>query len=144
MTKSGKYFLLLGLAQALHSIEEIWFHLYDFAGKAAITASPIMSHFSSFRMKADIFAILNIIIIVIILGSVPFFENRHLWAVRFAWFWAIVEMLNGLMHMTVAIIFSQYFPGSLSAPLLLLIGSILLYRLGQDRKRESSPVVITC
>ena len=144
MTKSGKFFLLLGLAQALHSIEEIWFHLYDFAGKAAITAPPILAYFSSFRMKAEIFAILNIIIIVIMLVSLPFFENRHRWALRAALFWAIVEILNGLAHITIAIIFSQYFPGSLSAPLLLLSGSMLLHQLGQDRKSGSSPADKTC
>ena len=134
MTKSGKYFILLGLIQALHSIEEIYFPLDDFAGKVAITAPPIISSFSQYKMKSEIFAILNIIIIVIIFVSVPFYENKGRWALFMAWFWAIAEILNGLVHLTVAIIFAQYFPGSLSAPWLLLSGSILLYQLYHDKK----------
>jgi hypothetical protein len=133
MTKSGKYFLFLGIAQALHSIEEIYFHLYDFASKISLKVPPMVSFFAHLKMKSEIFAILNIIIIVIIFVSVPFYENKYRGALFVAWFWAIAEILNGLGHLTGAIIFSQYFPGALSAPLLLLSGSILLYQLYHDR-----------
>jgi len=129
MTKSTKYFLLLGLAQALHSIEEIYFHLYDFAFKVSMPVPPIISDFAHLRMKSEIFAIMNIIIIMMILISVLYYESRRCWAIAAAWIWAVVEILNGLGHLAATIIFSQYFPGALSAPLLLLLGSMLFYQL---------------
>ena len=128
MSKSGRYFLFLGIAQALHSIEEIYFHLYDFTAASLATPAFITS-FSQLRMKSEIFAIVNIIIIVLILASVPFYETRRRWAVSAAWFWACAEVLNGLGHLTAAIVFFRYFPGSLSAPILVLSGLLLLYQL---------------
>lgn len=136
MTKSGTRFIFLGLAQALHSMEEIYFHLYEFAATLSIKAPKVISSFAQLKMKAEIFAILNIAVLVVIFVTIPYYENRRRWAVLAAWIWAIAEILNGAGHLTVALFFFRYFPGVFSAPLLLLCGSLLFYQLDQDRREK--------
>jgi len=135
MTQPGKLLLLLGMAQALHSIEEIYFHLYDFAAKAGLTPPAIISSFMQLEMRSEIFAMMNIVVIAALLAVVPFYEERRRWAVTAAWIAACAEVLNGLYHLTAAMLFARFFPGALSAPLLLLTGALLLHKLAAERKR---------
>ncbi|HOC89444.1 MAG TPA: HXXEE domain-containing protein [bacterium] len=135
ITKPGKYLLLLGLAQALHSMEEIYFHLYDFSVKADMALPAIISSIAQLEMRAEIFAIMNIVIIAAILAVVPFYEKKRHWAVSAAWIAACAEVLNGFYHLTAAMLFARWFPGALSAPLLLLMGALLLHQLAAERKR---------
>jgi len=134
MTKAGRCFLLLGCAQALHSCEEIYFHLNDFAARAALAAPAMPAFFLQVRMKPEIFAVLNIIVIVMILVSVLLYALDRPWAYSLAWIWGAAEIVNGLAHLTVALILSRYAPGSFSAPLLVLTGAGLLYQLGTSRQ----------
>ena len=66
MTKLGKTYLCLGIAQAIHSMEEMHSHLYDFFWTATSLFHQYMSHLPRFKMSADLFAILNMGFIVII------------------------------------------------------------------------------
>lgn len=134
MTKPGKTLLLLGLIQALHSSEEILFHLNDFAGRAAVRVPAFSPGFIRSGVKPEIFSVLNIAVIAAILATVPFYENQRPWAVRMAWFWACVEILNGLVHLATAAMLGRYIPGVATGPLLLLTASVLLFRLHADRR----------
>ncbi len=104
MTKAGTCFLLLGCAQALHSCEEIYFHLNDFAARAVLTAPSMPAFLSQVRMKPEIFAVLNIIVIVMILVSVLLYALNRPWAHSLAWIWGAAEIVNGLAHLSAALI----------------------------------------
>ena len=140
MTNIGKTYLALGITQSLHSMEEMHMHLYDFFWTATGLLQHIIPALPRFRMKAEIFAVLNMAIIVIILASVPFVESNRRWAILLAWFWAVIEVLNGLGHLSVAVIFSGYVPGALSAPLLVVAGAALLVQLSMRRNKSSGAV----
>lgn len=134
MTGVGKTYLSLGIAQALHSMEEMYTHLYDFFWTATGLFQRYLPFLPQCKMSAEIFAILNIGIIVIILATVPFVESNRRWAILLAWCWAVIEVLNGLLHMIAVVVFSGYVPGALSAPVLFVVGGLLIVRLSLPRK----------
>ncbi|MDM7924763.1 MAG: HXXEE domain-containing protein [bacterium] len=133
MTKSGKTLLLLGLIQALHSSEEILFHLHDFTGRAAVRVPAFFPQFIRSGVSPEIFSVLNIMAVAALLATVPFFENRRPWAGRMAWIAAEAEALNGFFHPAAAVVLGRYVPGAASGPFLLLTASVLLFRLRRDR-----------
>jgi hypothetical protein len=53
----------------------------------------------------------------------------HRSARAFAWFWALLEIANGLAHAALALAAAGYFPGLATAPLVLAVGGALAWRL---------------
>lgn len=115
-------------------MEEMYTHLYDFFWTATGLFQRYLPFLPQCKMSAEIFAILNIGIIVIILATVPFVESNRRWAILLAWCWAVIEVLNGLLHMIAVVVFSGYVPGALSAPVLFVVGGLLIVRLSLPRK----------
>jgi hypothetical protein len=124
----GRAFWLLGLTQAAHSIEEMVSHLYDFMWVATERLG-----LPSMGMTATTFAAVNMGIIALFLFVTPFVFARHLWAIGVAWIAAVVEILNGLGHLSGAVIFRGYVPGAATAPFLILCGVVLLMALRRQR-----------
>ncbi len=118
--RSQRVFLFLVLAQALHSIEEYVTKLYDVLAPAQFVSSLVSNDL------ALGFAIVNIAIVTLGLWcwAVPI---RSGWPVApgVAWFWTILELGNGLGHCLLALRQRGYFPGLVTAPLLLIFASWL-------------------
>jgi hypothetical protein len=117
-------FLLLVLAQALHSIEEYVFRLYD----VLAPARAVSGMFGVDPQRG--FAVVN--------SALVLFGLWCWWArVRpgrpsaraFAWFWALIETANGFAHLALAAMAGGYFPGLTTTPLLLGLGGWLVLRL---------------
>ena len=122
-------FLLVILAQAAHSIEEYAFRLYDL--------------FPPARFVADLFGFdrpLGFVLFntaIFLFGLWCWFARvrpRHRSARGFAWFWALLELGNGLGHVGLALRAGGYFPGLLTAPLLLATAGWLAFRLIRTRE----------
>jgi hypothetical protein len=119
-------FLALILAQAVHSVEEYVFRLYDVLAPARYVSSL----FGVDRQAG--FAVVN--------SALVLFGLWCWWArVRpgrasaraFAWFWALLEVANGCAHFTLAAMAGGYFPGLVTAPLLIGFGGWLAWSLGR-------------
>lgn len=122
--RSRAAFLALILAQAAHSIEEYAFRLFDVLAPARF----ISSLFSSDLARG--FAIANILLVLF--GAwcyVARVYRGHPSARRLAWFWALLELGNGVGHSAFALAHGGYFPGVVTAPLLLGISVYLIARL---------------
>ncbi|MFQ5777580.1 MAG: HXXEE domain-containing protein [Terriglobia bacterium] len=128
-SRVGAIYLLLGLAQAAHSIEEMRAHLYDFFWAATGVFHQYISAFPQFRMGADTFAVLNMSFIALLLATVPAVQAGKRWALFLAGLAGVIEVLNGIAHLAGAIVFGGYVPGAASAPLLLILGFFLLREL---------------
>jgi hypothetical protein len=116
-SRVGRRFWLLGLAQAAHSMEEMHARLYDFMWIATERLGlPRMG------MSATTFALVNMGIIAFLLGIVPFVATRRDWAIAVAWIAAIIEIANGVGHLTAVLVFRGYAPGAITAPLLIAAG----------------------
>ncbi len=129
----GRRFWLLGLAQAAHSMEEMSTRLYDFMWIATERLG-----LPSMGMPATTFALVNMGIIAFLLGLAPFVAARRDWAITVAWIAAIVEIANGLGHLTGVLIFGGYVPGAWTAPLLIAAGLALLRALARDSQSTNA------
>ena len=121
-------FLCLMLSQAAHSVEEYVTRLYDVFAPARFVSSLISN---------DLvlgFLIANAILVAFGLWcwAVPV---RSGWPVArgLMWFWTILELGNGLGHTLFALSRGGYFPGVITAPLLLLFAVWLAILQSRDR-----------
>jgi hypothetical protein len=119
-------FLAMILAQAVHSVEEYVFRLYDVLAPA--------------RYVSSLFGVDRQIGFVIVNSALVLFGLWCWWArVRpgrggwrgLAWFWAFLEVANGSAHLALAALAGGYFPGLATAPLLLGLGGWLAWRLSR-------------
>jgi hypothetical protein len=130
--RSQLVFLLLVLAQAAHSVEEYVTKLYEVFAPARFVSSLINSD------PALGFAAANALLVAFGLRC-WFVPVRSNWpsARGFAWFWTVLELGNGLGHSMLALRQGGYFPGVVTAPLLLLFASWLAVLL--TRQTEPRP-----
>jgi hypothetical protein len=122
--RTQRAFVLLILAQAAHSLEEYVARLYD-----VFPPARFLSSLFSDDLRTG-FVIANVLLISFGLWcwAVPV---RREWpsALGLAWFWAVLELTNGTIHLGLAVARGGYFPGVLTAPLLIATGAWLSKRL---------------
>jgi len=115
-------YLTLGIIQAIHSIEEYLTHLPTRFPIVTETLHNVTGFFPLLRMSDQTFVVLNILIITFILSVGPFVYQKKHWAQRVAKVVAVVEILNGIAHVSSAIFVWDYYPGCISAIGLLVVG----------------------
>src|SRR5437870_11409851 len=120
-------FLALILAQAGHSIEEYSTRLYDVLAPARFVSSL----FSEDRSVG--FAIFNVSPVAFGLWCFfgPILHSSRS-AIKLAWFWVVLELLNGCAHIAWAASAGAYRPGLATAPILLAIALALGWQLQHD------------
>lgn len=126
--RSRRLFLALIAAQAVHSVEEYLFRLYDLLAPA--------------RAISDLAGLDRAAGFIVANCALVLFGLWCWWArVRpdrpsargFAWFWALIEIANGLGHAALALAAGGYFPGLATAPVLVALGGLLTWRLARGR-----------
>jgi hypothetical protein len=120
--KRPSLYLALGIIQAIHSIEE---YLTDLPIRFPIVTGylhNVTGFFPVLRMSEQTFVVLNILIITFILSIAPFVYRKKHWALSVAKVVAVVEILNGIAHISSAIFVWDYYPGCISAVGLLVVG----------------------
>jgi hypothetical protein len=126
--RSQLVFLLLVAAQAAHSGEEYVAGLYSVFSPAAYVSA---------LFSADLpigFAIANGTIVAV---GVLFYlgpirrggDSARAWA----WPWVVLEGANGIGHLLLALAAGGYFPGVLTAPLLVVVSGWLGWRMASHR-----------
>ena len=123
-------FLLLILAQALHSTEEFLFRLWDHLPPARFVANL-------FGIPPPLgFLIANSLLVLFGLWCwLALVRPGRRSARAVAWGWAGLELANGLGHIALALAAGGYFPGVATAPLLIAAGAWLIARL----RRTAAP-----
>ena len=112
----------LGIFQAIHSIEEYLTHLPNRFPIVTGYLHNVTGFFPVLRMSDQAFVVLNIFIITFILSIAPFVYLKKHWALRVAKVVAVVEILNGIAHISSSIYVWNYYPGCISAIGLLVVG----------------------
>ena len=128
--RSRAAFLVLIAVQAVHSAEEYWFRLYDVFAPTRILSEAIGPD------RVTGFLIGNAALLILAVGSYfASIRSGDKMARGLAWFWALLEIANGLNHVALALAAGAYFPGVATAPLLLAAAGFLAVRL---TRRESA------
>lgn len=113
-------FAALIVAQTAHSVEE-------YVGRLWETFPPAMALTALVANDREIgFLVINIALVAFGYWCL-FWPVRRRWpsAQAFAWFWIVVEMINGVGHPYWATRVGGYTPGVATAPLLLVIAVYL-------------------
>lgn len=118
--RSRVAFALLLAAQAAHSVEEYVARLYDVFPPARFVSGV----FSNDLPTGFIIANALLISAGLWCWAIPV-ARRWPSATALCWFWAALEIVNGSVHSILAIARTGYFPGVLTAPLLLASGAWL-------------------
>jgi hypothetical protein len=129
---SQRHFLCLILSQAAHSIEECRFRLYDVLAPARVVSRLVSSN------PAFGFAVANVALVLFGLWCyVARVRTRHPSSRNWAWFWTVLETVNGANHLILAVASRGYFPGTGTAPLLLVFSlwlGVTLYRPDESQR----------
>ena len=132
MTEAARVlFLALVLAQALHSVEEYVFRLWDVLAPARFVANAL-------GLPAPLgFAIANTALVGFGLWCYLARVRPARGSARaLAWGWAAVEAANGAAHLVLAKSAGAYFPGAATAPLLIVVAVALALSL---RRGSAAP-----
>ena len=125
-------FLLLAIAQGLHSIEEAIGKLWD-----VYPPATYLSGLVSDNLKTG-FIIINISLFIVLMLTWLGTFSKTFSVKGLLWFWTIMEMINASGHFIWAIAERSYEPGLVTAPLLLFLAirlSRLLIRGGTTSNR---------
>ncbi|MDJ0796564.1 MAG: HXXEE domain-containing protein [Calothrix sp. MO_167.B12] len=140
LTKITQSYWVLGLAQVIHSMEETYTELYLRFGSMSEALHKIFPWIPQFAISADIFAILNYLMIALILGSIPAAEKGSRLGFIFMWSWAIIELLNGAFHIGTWIFLRTYFPGGVSGPILFVLSLVFIQQLRNAGKQTTQAI----
>jgi hypothetical protein len=126
------FIALIGV-QAIHSIEEYLGRLYELFPPARFVSGLI-----SQDLRRG-FVIANCMLVLFGLWCF-FWPLRRRWstAVVFGWFWASIELVNGVVHPLWSIREMGYTPGVITAPVLLILALNLVRQLRADQVKPSN------
>ncbi len=133
--RSRLAFLLLIVSQAAHSVEEYVFQLYQ-----VFEPTRVVIHLVSDDLPTG-FALVNTAIVLFGLWCYvarirPGKPSARVWA----WAWIVLEMGNALGHGGVALARGGYFPGVVTAPLLLIVSTYLALAMRHDTRPSGEAV----
>jgi hypothetical protein len=131
-------YLSLGLVQAAHSVEEVltglWKNLPIATGwmHARVSSFPVMA------WSAEGFAEANQVIVAVLLSLSPFVFLGHPWALRIVPVVALIEIVNGIIHIVSAIVKGGYYSGSVSAIFLFILSTITLVEIRRPHGSQTN------
>ena len=122
-------FLALIVAQGAHSVEEYASGLFEVFAPARFVSGLVGNN------PGLGFAILNIAAVAF--GAWCYLARvrpGHASAASWMWPWILVELGNGVVHTTMAVVRGGYFPGAATAPLLFVLAAFLAVQLLRARR----------
>ena len=90
-----------------------------------VYVAGFQGHYPLLSLAPEFFVLFHLALLLLLAALIPSVAHGRRWALRLAKLWAIVEILNGASHMTIALIEWGYYPGAWTAPLLLIFGAAL-------------------
>ena len=133
MSRFQVTFCALILVQAAHSIEEYFGHLWDVFPPARFLTGLVSSNLEGG------FILLSVLLLAF--GAWCFlWPVRRGWqvAVPLAWLWAVIEIINGIVHPLWSLREGGYTAGLATAPILLLLAVYLVYQLRRTAHETST------
>lgn len=133
MSRFQVTFGVLILLQAAHSAEEYSGHLWESFPPARFLTGLVWSD------REQAFVLLNVFLLAF--GAWCFlWPVRRNWpvALSLAWVWAVIEIINGIVHPLWSLREGGYTPGLVTAPILLVLAVYLAYQLRRTAHEAST------
>lgn len=124
-TRKALFYLALGIMQGVHSAEEYLTRLWHWFPVVTGYVHEATGLFPIINMSEQTFVILNITLVAGLLSLTPFVFQNRTWASRLATILAVVEIVNGLAHLSAAVYVAGYYPGTVSAMGLTSLGVVV-------------------
>jgi len=136
MESQSKYaFLLLILTQAAHSVEEYVWRLYDVFAPARFVSGLVTNN------PATGFVIFNTTLVLFGLWCyLARVRTGHRSAKAWVWLWILIELGNGIGHTVITLARRAYFPGVITAPVLLVLSIYLAVQMLQFHRHNRTSV----
>ncbi len=131
-------YLVLGLAQVAHSIEEVLTGLWRWMPVVTGALHTQLNWIPVLAMSEQTFVVANLVINSPMLALSPFVFLNQAWAWKVVTAVAVVETLNGIGHLSAALVVGGYFSGCLTAIGLLLFSIPIWSRNWILRKKRSN------
>lgn len=112
--RRSRAFAALIAAQAAHSVEEYLFRLFDVFAPARFVSGLFSGNLTQGFVTANL-----LLVLAGVLCWAALVRPNRASATGVAWFWALLELANGVSHTVMAIVTGGYFPGVATAPALL-------------------------
>lgn len=135
MSKLSWFYYGIAISQALHSTEEVltglwaWLPRLTTAWHEKVNRIPVLLGWGETN-----FAVANLVIVAALLALMPFVFERRTWALKLAFWIAVVEIINGAGHLMAAMTLRGYFPGVLAGLGLLFFGVLYIRQTFSERK----------
>jgi len=113
-------FLFIAITQGLHSIEEYFGKLWDVYPPATFVCGLVSSNLENGFIIINV----SLFIVLMLIWFATFSKNSSIKGLL--WFWAIMELINGIGHSIWAVAESSYTPGLVTAPILILLAIVLI------------------
>jgi hypothetical protein len=123
-------FICLAFTQALHSTEEYFTELYNRFPAVTGKLNEFTGFIPTINMSGSTFIGLNIVAVLFLFIVSVFLFRKKRWAMRIAFVAAVVETINGVIHVSAAVYTGGYFPGVFSAVGLLIMAILYIRSLG--------------
>jgi hypothetical protein len=130
-TKSILVFSILVFFQAVHSLEEIISGFYNWFPFVSGKVHDIINFFPVLHMGSAAFIILNILLVFVLIIVTLFLSKGVKFFIKMSKIIAIIEIINGIAHISGAVIIHTYYPGSITAAGLIITS---VYYLTETRK----------
>lgn len=127
-------FLALSITQAAHSTEEYFTRFYEYISNSTLYIHELTGFTTAVNMSGPLFILLNIGLAVILFSISFFIFKEKIWAIKLIKIIAVIEIINGFVHIIPAIYKMNYHTGCVSAVFLLIIGIMILIKM--KRKEE--------
>lgn len=130
--RSRLLFLLLVVIQVAHSVEEYATRLYEVFAPAGLVSGLFSDDLAVGFMIAN-----DIVITVGIWCYVGPVRSGRGSARLVAWLWTVIELANGTGHIILAVLARSYFPGAMTAVVLVYAAASLALSLRADWNRNA-------
>jgi hypothetical protein len=121
-----RLYITLVLLQVAHSFEEYFTRFYERIGEGSSLLHGAVGFVPVFQFSHNFFVIVNVVLITTIIALIEVVNQGGISGRCIATLLAVIETLNGVAHLTIAVMMRAYFPGALTAPFLLVVGVFML------------------
>ncbi len=123
----GLAWLLLTIVFAIHVVDEAVNDFLEVYNPAVMNIRDNIPFLPIPTFSFEMWLAGLVLAILILFALLPFALRNSGWIIKFSYFYSIIMIINGIIHITVSIVLGYLMPGIISSPFLLITSIYLLW-----------------